>query len=332
MNTPQKPLGSGFGAASTTTEVIDGIDLTGKVAIVTGGNSGLGLEAAKTLAAAGADVVIADREHERALEVTAGFDNVQCEYLDLLDPDSIDTFAEKFVASQRELAIQINSAGIMACPLTRDSRGYEWHFATNHLGHFQLTARLWPALARAAQARVVSVSSIGHRYSPVDFDDVNWEGRDYHPSAAYGQSKSANALFAVGLDRRGRKDGVRAFAVHPGAIPGTGLERWVAQETMIAAGIIDETGNPLLDPDKQIKTVPQGAATAIWCATNPCLEGLGGVYCENCDIAGVMSEEPDGLSMADATRLHGVMPHAIDPQTADRLWELSEQMLGLTFL
>jgi NAD(P)-dependent dehydrogenase (short-subunit alcohol dehydrogenase family) len=179
---------------------------------------------------------------------------------------------------------------------------------------------------------VVAVSSIGHRYSPVDFDDPSFEYRQYNPSAAYGQSKSANALFAVGLDRRGRDADVRAFAVHPGNIPGTGLEKYISRETMMAAGIVDEQGNPILDPAKQVKTVPQGAATAVWCATSPKLDGLGGVYCENCDVAEQMSEEPDGLSMADATRLTGVMPHAIDPETADRLWALSEQLLGLKFL
>jgi NAD(P)-dependent dehydrogenase (short-subunit alcohol dehydrogenase family) len=149
MTTLQQPIGSGFGAASTTKDVIDGIDLTGKVAIVTGANSGLGLEAARTLATAGAEVVIADREHERAAQTLGAFGGISLEYLDLLDPRSIDDFAQRFLATQRPLHIQINSAGIMACPLKRDARGYEWQFATNHLGHFQLTARLWPALARA---------------------------------------------------------------------------------------------------------------------------------------------------------------------------------------
>jgi NAD(P)-dependent dehydrogenase (short-subunit alcohol dehydrogenase family) len=252
--------------------------------------------------------------------------------MDLLDPASVDAFASRFLATGRPLDILVNSAGIMAAPLARDGRGYESQFATNHLGHFQLTARLWEALSRADGARVVSVSSLGHRYSPVVFDDPNFEHREYDPWAAYGQSKTANILFAVELDRRGQDAGVRAFSLHPGSIPGTGLERHVPRQDLEAAGIIDEAGNPILDPGRNLKTVPQGAATIVWCATSPQLDGLGGVYCENCDIAPVISEQIGETSMADGAHLRGVMPYAVDPKGAEQLWTLSEHMLDLTFL
>jgi NAD(P)-dependent dehydrogenase (short-subunit alcohol dehydrogenase family) len=268
----------------------------------------------------------------RAAAALEGLERVSTEPMDLLDPASIDTFAGRFVATGRPLHILVNSAGIMAAPLARDSRGYESHFATNHLGHFQLTARLWESLSRAVGARVVSVSSIGHRYSPVDFDDPNFSRREYNPQAAYGQSKTANILFAVELDKRGQDAGVRAFSLHPGSIAGTGLERHVPRQELKAAGVIDNDGNPILDPARNLKTVPQGAATIVWCATSPKLAGLGGVYCENSDIAPVLSEQIGETSMADATRLRGVLPYAVDPENAERLWAWSERLLGMKFL
>jgi NAD(P)-dependent dehydrogenase (short-subunit alcohol dehydrogenase family) len=329
--TEQMPIDSGFGAASTTTDVLQGIDLSGRVAVVTGGNSGLGFESARALAAAGARVVIADREHDRAAQLSAENPLVSHGYLDLREPDTIDAFAREFLAGNARLDIQINSAGVMACPLTRDTRGFEQHLATNHLGHFQLTARLWPALVSADRARVVAYSSMGHRYSDIDFDDINWERRPYDPSAAYGQSKTANALFAVELDRRGRHRNVRSFAVHPGSIPGTQLARWVSPEALVAAGLVDEHGRPRLDPSKQIKTPAQGAATAVWCATSPRLDGRGGLYCENCDVAGLMTDPSTGTTMAGSTHLRGVMSYAIDPDRARRLWDLTESLLGVQF-
>jgi NAD(P)-dependent dehydrogenase (short-subunit alcohol dehydrogenase family) len=332
MPTPQQPIGSGFDAASTTDDVIAGIDLSGKVAIVTGGYSGLGRETARTLAAAGADVIVPARDPGRAAAVLEGLKRVSVGPMDLLDPASIDAFASRFLATGRPLDILVNSAGIMATPLARDSRGYESQFATNHLGHFQLTARLWEALSGANGARVVSVSSLGHRYSPVVFDDPNFEHRAYDPRAAYGQSKTANILFAVELDKRGQDAGVRAFSLHPGSIPGTGLERHIPIQDLEAAGIIDEDGNPIVDPARNQKTVPQGAATIVWCATSPQLDGLGGVYCENCDIGPVISEPIGQTSMADGAHLRGVMPYAVDPKNADQLWGLSEQLLDLKFL
>jgi len=328
MATPQAPIGSGFGPASTTRDVIEGIDLSGKIAVVTGGYSGLGLETVRTLRRAGATVVVPTRDRARAVTALAGMDAIEIEPMDLLSPESIDVFADRFLASRRPLHILVNSAGIMACPLARDARGYESQFATNHLGHFQLTVRLLPALRRSGGARVVSVSSLGHRYSQVVFDDPNFEHRAYNPWTAYGQSKTANILFAVALDARARAEGISAFSLHPGGIVETGLGKYVSREQLRTAGVIDEHGKPIIDPARQLKTVEQGAATIVWCASNPRLDGSGGVYCENCDVAPIMLEDPGATTMADVRWLHGVRPYAIDPAAAERLWGLSERLLS----
>jgi NAD(P)-dependent dehydrogenase (short-subunit alcohol dehydrogenase family) len=206
----------------------------------------------------------------------------------------------------------------MASPLMRDTRGYEAQFATNHLGHFQLTARLWPALKAANGARVVSLSSIGHRISPPDLEDPNFERTEYNKWLSYGRAKSANALFAIGLDKRGEPHNVRAFAVHPGGIM-TDLQRYMPEEEKRAMGWIDADGN--VDP--RFKTPSQGAATSVWCATNAQLDGQGGVYCEDCDIARQVPADDKGFS--------GVRPWAIDTALADKLWTLSERMTGVRF-
>ncbi|MEZ5994867.1 MAG: oxidoreductase [Hyphomonadaceae bacterium] len=316
MPTEQKPIGSGFGLRTEAHEALGGRRLDGKVAIVTGGYSGLGLETTKALAGAGAIVIVPARSAEKAQKALAGIDNVEQAALDLADPASIDKFAAGFLSRTRKLDILINNAAIMASPLMRDARGYEAQFATNHLGHFQLTARLWPALEGGA--RVVSLSSIGHRICPPDLDDPNFERAEYNKWVAYGRAKSANALFAVGLDKRGAPHNVRAFAVHPGGIM-TDLQRYMPEEEKRAMGWIDEDGN--VDP--RFKTPSQGAATSVWCATNAQLDGMGGVYCEDCDIAVAVPADHKGFS--------GARPWAFDRDLAERLWTLSEQMTGVRF-
>jgi NAD(P)-dependent dehydrogenase (short-subunit alcohol dehydrogenase family) len=321
-------MGSGFTAASTTYDVLEGIDLHGKVAIVTGGYSGLGKETVRAFRSAGAEVVVPARDVARAAGELADIDEVTVEELDLLDPASIDAFADRFLASGRALHLLVNSAGIMANPLTRDARGYESQFATNHLGHFQLTTRLLPALRKAGGARVVAVSSRGHRYSSVDFDDPNFERREYAPYPAYGQSKTANVLFAVELDERERANGIRAFAVHPGSIV-TNLSRFTDRETLRQGGILDANDEPVIDPERGLKTVEQGAATQVWCAVSPELDGYGGVYCENVDIAAVhTSDQADAGVLAVTPGAFGVLPYAIDRENARRLWTLSEELLA----
>ena len=331
--TPQRPLrsdsdlGLGFGAASTADDVIKGVDLTGKVAIVTGGYSGIGLETVRVLRAAGAEIVVPARDTARARTALRDLDGVRTEPLDLTDPASINAFADGFLDGGRPLHLLVNNAGIMATPLARDARGHEAQFATNHLGHFRLATRLWPALVAAGGARVVALSSRGHRFSPVVFDDLDFERRAYEPFSAYGQSKTANALFAVELDRRGQAEGVRAFAAHPGLIIDTGLVRHIEPEALRATGVFHDDGSPKRDPEQQLKTVEQGAATTVWCATSPQLDGQGGVYCENCDISPLVTAE-DEAAWRKSSGIPGVMPYAVDPDAAARLWEVSERLIG----
>lgn len=318
----QVPLGSGFGATSTASDVIKGIDLTGKIAIVTGGNTGIGLETVEVLAAAGATVIVPARDIEKAMKNLEGIANVEIEKMDLMYPGSIDAFAQKFIASGRPLHLLINNAGIMWVPLRRDSRGIESQLATNYLASFQLTARLWPALKQAEGARVVSVSSQGHKFAPFDFADPNFLHREYETLQGYGQSKTAVNLFSLELDNRGRENGVRAYSLCPGAIGGTELAREAPLELFIQMGYCDAEGNLLPEVAASLKTIPQGAATAVWCAVSPQLETLGGVYCEDCDIA----------PMADGPEISkGVMPYSLDEANAKRLWELSEEMTGISF-
>jgi len=322
MTTPQKPIGSGFGFSTTAIEAIAGRDLRGRLAIVTGGHSGLGLETTRVLAAASAQVLVPARNQAAADTALAGIANVRTATLDLMNDASVDTFARTFLAADPALHILVDSAGIMACPLARDVHGRESQFSTNHLGHFRLAARLWPALQRARGARVVSVSSRAHRFAGVDFEDVQFERRDYHKWKAYGQSKTANALFAVALDTRGEKHGVRAFSLHPGSIP-TDLSRHLSLADMVAMGFRDEHGNVPADKVSQYKNVPQGAATSVWCATSSQLDGMGGVYCDDCDIAPLVPPEDP--------RQDGVRPWACDPAAAERLWTLSESLTGVVF-
>lgn len=315
MTTAQHKIGSGFDLRSSADDVLDGIDLTGKLAIVTGGYSGLGLETTRALTKAGARVVVPARRRPVAEEAVAGLDGVEVDELDLGDLDSVRAFAERFLASDRTIDILIDNAGIMACPETRVGPGWEAQFATNHLGHFALVNRLWPALAPGG-ARVVSVSSAGHHNSDIRWDDPHWR-QGYDKWEAYGQAKTANVLFAVQLDALGKDSGVRAFSLHPGGIL-TPLQRHLAKEEMVERGWIDENGTPLNPAG--FKTPEQGAATQVWAATSPQLSGMGGVYCEDCDIS-----EP---APADGERI-GVRDYAVDPASAARLWTLSAELTGV---
>lgn len=324
MPLPQKPLASPFGARSEAPEVVKGVDLKSKTAIVTGGASGLGVETVRALAIAGARVVMPVRSRPKGEEVAArlraetGNEAIEIADMDLADFASVRAFADRFVGSGAPLHILIANAGIMATPERRIMGGIESQFGTNHLGHMLLACRLAPALLKGAPARVVVLSSIGHRRSPVDLDDPNFQRRAYDKWAAYGQAKSANALFAVELNRRLEGKGVSAFAVHPGGIM-TELQRDLSQEEIRAFGWVDETGKV----NERFKTPAGGAATAVWCATSPLLAGGGGVYCEDCNIAQLLP--------ADDASFTGVRPWAIDPAAAKRLWEVSETLLGERF-
>lgn len=315
MTTPQRKIRSGFGARSTTDDVLCGIDLSGKLAIVTGGYSGLGLETTRALARAGARIVVPARRRTAAQEAVAGIDGVEVDEADLADLDSVRGFAERFLASGRNVDIVINNAGTMACPETRVGPGWEAQFAINHLGHYALVNLLWPAIARGGTARVVAVASGFDPFSGIRWDDVHFQ-RGYDKWQAYTQAKTANVLFAAWLDVLGREAGVRAFSVHPGYIL-TPLQRHLRQEEMIAAGWIDADGNQVND---DFKTPAQGAATQVWVATSPQLAGKGGVYCADCDIA-----EPD--SSTDTAV--GAHDYTVHPELAARLWTLSAELTGV---
>jgi NAD(P)-dependent dehydrogenase (short-subunit alcohol dehydrogenase family) len=318
----QKPLGSGFDATSTANDVIRGINLTGKIAIVTGGNTGIGLEVTKTLASAGAKVIVGARDTEKARINLAGLLNIELVQLDLMNPHSIDAFSNTFLQSGRSLDLLIHNAGIMWVPLRRDNRGIESQVATNFLAQFQLTARLWTALKKGQGARVINVSSHGHQFAPFDFEDPNFIERKYETLLAYGQSKTASNLFALELDNRASAYHVRAYSLHPGSIGGTELAREAPLELFQQMGFVDAEGNVLPEVAASLKTIPQGAATTVWCATSPLLNHIGGVYCEDADVAVLASD----IEMSP-----GVKRYSLDEEKAVKLWQWAEEMIGLTF-
>jgi NAD(P)-dependent dehydrogenase (short-subunit alcohol dehydrogenase family) len=300
-----------FGASSTTDDVLAGVDLTGMSAIVTGASGGLGAETARALASKGCAVTLGARNVDKAAVVSTSIREedpealVEVRELELADPANVRDFVRQWTADHDALHLLILNAGVMACPLTRTTEGFELHFATNHLGHFQLTTSLLDPLRAGAPARVVSVSSGGHVLSPVVFDDLHYEHRAYDPWTAYGQSKTANVLFAVELDRRYRDAGVRAFAVHPGMIA-TDLSRHLTRESL--AQIVDMAEGS----GESYKSVAEGAATSVWAATAPELDGKGGVYLANCAVAPPIEEASPGYAA-----------HAVDLDAARRLWEIS---------
>jgi len=309
-----------FGCDTTTDQVLAGIDLHGKLALVTGGSGGLGAETARALASRGARVVITARDVVKGEAVAAGISgstggSVEVEELELGSLASISVFADRFLARHDGLDLLVNNAGVMACPLAHTADGFELQFGTNHLGHFLMTGLLAPALLRAAPARVISVSSRGHQLSSVVWDDVGFEYRPYDKWAAYGQSKTANVLFAVELDRRLGARGVHANAVHPGVIM-TDLARHLVREDYELLRSRQPGGQLRLKP------VEAGAATAVYAATAPELEGRGALYLEDCRVAET-NDDPEASG--------GVRSYALDAEAAKRLWTLSEEMVGRSF-
>jgi NAD(P)-dependent dehydrogenase (short-subunit alcohol dehydrogenase family) len=325
MTHKQHPIGTGFTAASTVDDVLAGVDLTGRNVVVTGGHSGLGLVTTRALAKAGASVTVGSRDPDRAAAAVAGIERVEVSQLDLLEPASIDAFVSRWLDSGRALHVLINSAAVPAPrELVRDGRGYEVQFATDHLGHVQLTLGLLPVLRFAHGARVVNVTSGAQRLSDIRWDDPHFTDGGYDPTVAYAQSKTANVLFAVELDRRWAHDGIRGYAAHPGVVVGTNLNSAAGQDSLRAEGLIDESGQPIIDPEHGKKTPQQGASTIVFAATSPLLAEIGGVYLKDNDIS-PLDDEPKPVTAADIPA--DVVSHSIDPQSAERLWELSEQMI-----
>ncbi len=315
----QIPIGSGFGPKPSAAEVMAGIDLSHKTAIVTGGYSGIGLETTRALEAAGADVVAPARRPDAAEKSLreAGL-NAKVMAMDLTDLSTVRRFASEFRDNLSALHLLINNAGVMACPETRIGDEWEAQFGTNHIGHFVLTNELTPLLRTSEGARVVCLSSVGHKRSAIQFEDIHFHNRPYDKWEAYGQSKTANALFALELNRRLARDGVKAFSVHPGGIV-TPLQRHLTTEEMVALGWIDETGALSEQAAAVFKSPEQGCTTSLWCATSSALNDRGGEYCEDCDIA--------QLATSDSPRHLHVAPWAVDDAAALRLWEETEKML-----
>ncbi|RYY69309.1 MAG: SDR family NAD(P)-dependent oxidoreductase, partial [Chitinophagaceae bacterium] len=289
------------------------------------GNAGIGLETTKVLAAAGATVIVAARDIEKAKRNLRGINNVELEAMDLMEPGSIHVFADRFLSSGRPLHLLVNNAGIMWVPLRRNSLGIESQLATNYLSQFILTAKLFPALRAAAGARVINVSSQGHQFASFNFDDPNFIRREYDTLQGYGQSKTASNLFSLELDNRVKSANIRAYSLHPGQIGDTELAREAPLELFKQLGYVDEQGIILPEIAASLKTLSQGAATTIWCATSPSLTDIGGVYCEDVDIA-VLADEPAGSSLTQ-----GVRPYSLDETNAKMLWSWSEKITGLQF-
>lgn len=315
-----------FGFASTADEVLEGMDLLGRTVLVTGGYSGLGRETARALAAKGAAIVLSGRDAtklsataDELAEMTGGrIDTLVC---DLASLAAVRAAGAEARARFERIDILINNAGVMATPRGRTADGFETQFGTNHLGHFLLTKQLMPLIEKGSRQRIVNLSSRGHHLSPVDFDDPNFEHRDYDKWRAYGQSKTANILFAVGLEKRFGPAGIHAYALHPGGIE-TNLGRHMSEDDRAwmrerIRKLAEESG----DASQGWKSIPQGAATPCWVATASELEGRGGLYAEDCHVAAIDDADPNG----------GVRSYALDPDKADRLWTLSEELVGERF-
>jgi NAD(P)-dependent dehydrogenase (short-subunit alcohol dehydrogenase family) len=320
-----------FGATSTTDDVLSGVNLQGKRILVTGVSAGIGVETARSLAAHGAHLVGAARDLIKAEVATAqvrteaaenggSFELVE---LDLASLKSVRACADELVAKGEPFDVVIANAGVMATPFGHTADGFETQFGTNHLGHFVLVNRIAPLMGTGS--RLINLSSSGHRFSNVDLDDPNFQRTPYEPFVAYGRSKTANILFAVAFDERGRERGVRASAVHPGGIQ-TELGRHLGQGQV--QSILEQMNKQLAAEGKapfQWKTIPQGAATSVWAGVVPA-DGVGGQYCENCHVGHVVADDVIISAISE-----GVRAYALDSTTAAALWEKSEEMVGESF-
>jgi NAD(P)-dependent dehydrogenase (short-subunit alcohol dehydrogenase family) len=312
--------GARFGADTTTDEVLEGVDLTGTTALVTGGSGGLGAETVRALSAHGATVVATARDTakaERALEALGvPRDSTIVQELDLASLESVRAAADAVADRVEGLNILIANAGVMACPQGLTSDGFETQFGTNHLGHFVFVNRLMPLLVEGAPSRVVMLTSAGHRFGDIDLDDPNMERATYTPFDSYHRAKTANILFAVELDRRYRDQGVRACAVHPGTIDETDIQRHLDQATI----------DVMLAHRIHTKTTASGAATSVWAAVVADADEIGGGYAEDCHVSPVSDTDPSTLEGRT-----GVRSYAVDPQRAARLWSISEELVGERF-
>ena len=318
----QKPLDSGFNSKTYADEITKDIDLTGKIAIVTGGYSGIGIETTRALINSGAEVIIPAKRSEVAIKNLEGIvskENVI--EMDLSDLNSVKNFTDGYKENFDRLDLLINNAGIMACPETRIGDNWESQIAVNHFGHFLLTKELMDMMAGNDGARFVSLSSSAHSLTGILWDDIHFLDNPYDKWMAYGQSKTASSLIAIEFDRLMEDKGVRGFSVHPGGII-TPLQRHLQKEEMVALGWMKEDGSPTELTKNFFKTTSQGASTTLWCATNPSLNNIGGVFCEDCDIAKIKSEVDESMQ-----RYFGVADWAVDVDEASKLWELTDKTL-----
>jgi len=318
----QKPIDSGFNSKSNAHEITKDVDLNGKIAIVTGGYSGIGLETTRELVSSGAEVVIPAKRSDVAIKNLEGIvpkDNVI--EMDLSDLNSVKNFTDGYKENFNRLDLLINNAGIMACPETRIGNNWESQIAINHFGHFMLTKELMDMMADNDGARFVSLSSSAHSLTGMLWDDIHFHNSPYDKWMAYGQSKTASSLIAIEFDKLMKDKGVRGFSVHPGGIM-TPLQRHLQNEEMVTLGWMKEDGS-LSDLAKNFfKTTSQGASTTLWCATSSSLNNIGGVFCEDCDIAKIKSEVDESMQ-----RYFGVADWAVDIDEASKLWELTEKTL-----
>ena len=318
----QKPTNSGFHSKTNADEITNGIDITNKTAIVTGGYSGIGLETTRALVNAGAKVIIPAKRTEIACKNLEGIvPNEDIVEMNLENLNSVKKFTEDFKENFKKLDLLINNAGIMACPETRIGNNWESQFAVNHIGHFLLTKELMSTMAETDGARFVSLSSSAHSLTGILWDDIHFKTNSYDKWMAYGQSKTASSLIAIEFHKRMIDKGVSGYSVHPGGIL-TPLQRHLQKEEMVALGWMDEDGAPSEMAKNFFKTTSQGASTTLWCATSSSLNEIGGVFCEDCDVAKRKNEVDESLQ-----RYFGVADWAVDTNEASKLWDITEKML-----